>query len=64
MYSSSEELARSKCHDEKFSQANSGRRIPQIANTAYELDPQRYIQVVQQFLARHLDKNVQHDLVA
>lgn len=31
---------------------------------AYELDPQRYLQVVQQFLARHLDTYVPHDLVA
>ncbi len=31
---------------------------------AYDLDPQRYLQVVQQFLARHLDMNVLHDLVA
>ncbi len=31
---------------------------------AYDLDPQRYLQVVQQFLARHLDTNVLHDLAA
>lgn len=32
--------------------------------SAYELDPQRYLQVVQQFLARHLDTYVLHDRVA
>ena len=31
---------------------------------AYDLDPQRYLQVVQQFLARHLDTNVLHHLAA
>jgi len=32
-YRDEEESARSKSHDEKFSQANSGRRIPQVAST-------------------------------
>jgi len=31
---------------------------------AYELDQQRYLRVVRQFLARHLDTNVLHDLIA
>jgi len=31
---------------------------------AYEHDPQRYIQVVQQFLLRHLDPNVLRYLAA
>jgi pimeloyl-ACP methyl ester carboxylesterase len=31
---------------------------------AYELDPQRYLQVVRQFLVRHLGTYVLHDLVA